>query len=161
MSVNNALRKRYLVTTACFVDRLGLISGQGYIVKDYLQVRTPEGQKIRLLKIKNPWRPIGDPSSKDSSHGEWTGPYSNSDKKSWNPQLKKLAKFDKLKSGEFYMTYEDFKDSFKYYTITYLHKNFKTSFIEKRSSINQRLYKFNFTLEDEDDYSNFLKINKS
>jgi hypothetical protein len=43
MSVNNALRKRYLVTTACFVDRLGLISGQGYIVKDYLQVRTPEG----------------------------------------------------------------------------------------------------------------------
>lgn len=98
---------------------------------------------------------------KDSSHGEWTGPYSNSDKKSWNPQLKKLAKFDKLKLGEFYMTYEDFKDSFKYYTITYLHKNFKTSFIEKRSSVNQRLYKFNFTIEEEDDYSNFLKLNKS
>jgi hypothetical protein len=60
------------------------------------------------------------------------------------------------------MTHEDFKDSFKYYTITYLHKNFKTSFIEKRSSVNQRLYKFNFTLEGEDDYdNNFLRINKS
>ena len=43
-----------MITSACFVDRLGLISGHGYIVKDYLQVKTPEGKKIRLLKIKNP-----------------------------------------------------------------------------------------------------------
>ena len=50
------------------------------------------------------------------------------------------------------MTIEDFKDSFKYYTITYLHVGYKTSFIEKRSAISQRLYKFNFTIE-EDDYN--------
>ena len=48
------------------------------------------------------------------------------------------------------MTVEDFKDSFKYYTITYLRANWRTSFVEKRASVNQRLYKFNFTVTQED-----------
>lgn len=48
------------------------------------------------------------------------------------------------------MTIEDFKQGFKYYTITYLHVGWKTSFIEKRSSVNRRLYKFNFTISEED-----------
>lgn len=48
------------------------------------------------------------------------------------------------------MTVEDFKQGFKYYTITYLHVGWKTSFIEKRSSVNRRLYKFNFTISEED-----------
>ena len=52
----------------------------------------------------------------------------------------------KLKPGEFYMTLDDFKQAFKYYTITYLKKDFKNSFIEKRSSVNRRLYKFNFSI---------------
>jgi len=50
------------------------------------------------------------------------------------------------------MTIADFKQGFKYYTITYMHVGWKTSFIEKRSSVNRRLYKFNFTIT-EDDYN--------
>lgn len=48
------------------------------------------------------------------------------------------------------MTIEDFKQGFKYYTITYLRDNWKTSFLEKRSSVNKRLYKFNFTISEDD-----------
>lgn len=48
------------------------------------------------------------------------------------------------------MTVSDFKQGFKYYTITYMHVGWKTSFIEKRSSVNRRLYKFNFTITEED-----------
>lgn len=44
------------------------------------------------------------------------------------------------------MTIEDFRVAFKYYTITYMHKNYKQSYIEKRDSVNRRLYKFNFTI---------------
>lgn len=105
---------------------------------------------MRLIKVKNPWKPIGDPSISGLSHGMWTGAYSNSDKESWTPQLKKKAKFDKLRVGEFYMTVEDFKDSFKYYTITYMRRGWRTSFVEKRASVNQRLYKFNFTVTPDD-----------
>ena len=46
------------------------------------------------------------------------------------------------------MTVEDFKQAFKYYTVTYMHDNWQTSFLEKRSSVNRRLYKFNFTIGD-------------
>ena len=48
------------------------------------------------------------------------------------------------------MTIEDFKQGFKYYTITYLRDQWKTSFLEKRSSVNKRLYKFNFTVSEDD-----------
>ena len=48
------------------------------------------------------------------------------------------------------MTIEDFKQGFKYYTITYLKDQWKTSFLEKRSSVNRRLYKFNFTITEDD-----------
>jgi hypothetical protein len=48
------------------------------------------------------------------------------------------------------MTIEDFKQGFKYYTITYIRDQWKTSFLEKRSSVNRRLYKFNFTITEDD-----------
>jgi hypothetical protein len=44
------------------------------------------------------------------------------------------------------MTVDDFKQGFKYYTITYYHDDWQNSFIEKRSSVGGRLYKFNFTV---------------
>lgn len=95
---------------------------------------------------------------KGSSHGAWTGQFSSLDNVSWTPELKKLTRYDALKTGEFFMTAEDFKDSFKYYTITYMHVGYKHSFIEKRQAISQRVYKFNFTISD-DDY-NSLPINQ-
>lgn len=48
------------------------------------------------------------------------------------------------------MTLDDFKQGFRYYTITYMHSDWKQSFIEKRSSVNRRLYKFNFTITEAD-----------
>jgi hypothetical protein len=53
-----------------------------------------------------------------------------------------------MKPGEFFMTIDDFKDSFRYYTITYLRSRWHSSYLEKRASVNQRLYKFNFTIEE-------------
>jgi len=58
--------------------------------------------------------------------------------------LKNQAKFDSLDKSEFYISVEDFKESFKYYTVTYLHKGWKNSFVEKRQAINKKSYKFNF-----------------
>lgn len=48
------------------------------------------------------------------------------------------------------MTVDDFRDGFKYYTVTYMHDGWNNSFIEKRSSVNKRLYKFNFTISEGD-----------
>lgn len=58
--------------------------------------------------------------------------------------------YNKLKAGEFFMSLEDFKDAFKKFTIVYLNKDWKNSFIEKRNAINKRVYRFNFTITEND-----------
>jgi hypothetical protein len=47
------------------------------------------------------------------------------------------------------MNVEDFRDCFKSFTITYLHDDWKNSFIEKRNAVNKKIYKFNFSINDE------------
>jgi hypothetical protein len=119
-----------MVTAACFVDWKGLISGNGYIVKSIEKSHFTDqfGEPIDLILIKNVFRSVGD---SNSSHGDFTG----------------RPKFNRNQSpGEFYMTIDDFKQGFKYYTITYYHDDWQNSFIEKRSSVGGRLYKFNFTV---------------
>jgi hypothetical protein len=69
----------------------------------------------------------------NSSHGDFTG----------RPRYNRVSD-----PGEFYMTLDDFKNGFKYYTVTYFHDDWQNSFIEKRSSVGGRLYKFNFTVGD-------------
>lgn len=150
MSLTNAIRNEYLITTACFIEKNGLIAGHGYIVKDFVVGKDSSGEDVKLVKMKNPYKLIGDPSMTGSSHGIWTGQFSAQDTTSWTPELRKQAQYDYLKTGEFFMTAEDFKDSFKYYTIAYLHVGYKNSFIEKRQAVNQRVYKFNFTINEED-----------
>jgi hypothetical protein len=65
-----------MITAASFIEWNGLIAGHGYIVKDYKKVDGPNNLEIRLLKIRNPWKQIGDPNIKDTSHGNWIGKYS-------------------------------------------------------------------------------------
>lgn len=156
-SIHNAVDNDYMITAACFIEWKGLVAGHGYIVKDFVKVINPDGSHHKLVKLRNPYKTIGDASLKGSSHGDWTGRFSKGDTKSWTEAVKTRAKFDELKNGEFFMTIEDFKQGFKYYTITYLHTGWKTSFIEKRSSVNRRLYKFNFTIT-ENDYDTFKKM---
>ena len=48
------------------------------------------------------------------------------------------------------MSIEDFKDSFKHYTVAYIHDDWHNSFIEKRNAVNRKNYRFNFTITDDD-----------
>lgn len=150
MGLTNAIRNEYMVTSACFIEKNGLIAGHGYIVKDFVVGKDSSGEEVKLVKVKNPYKLIGDPALQGSSHGIWTGQFSAQDTTSWTPELKKQTKYESLRTGEFFMTAEDFKDSFKYYTIAYLKVGYKNSFIEKRQAVNQRVYKFNFTINEED-----------
>ena len=47
------------------------------------------------------------------------------------------------------MSIDDFRSGFKYFTITYMHRNYQSSFLEKRDAVSRRLYKFNFTIYDD------------
>jgi hypothetical protein len=56
LQVTSAIRHQFVITTACFIEINGLVAGHGYVVKDFVQ----EGD-IRLIKMHNPWKLIGDP----------------------------------------------------------------------------------------------------
>jgi hypothetical protein len=85
-----------------------------------------------MLKIKNPW--------KDKQ--EWTGKYNKHDTIFWSKSTEKYT--STLKDNEFYMSVDDFKDTFKYFTVTYFQSDMLNSFIEKRNAVNKKIYKFNF-----------------
>jgi hypothetical protein len=134
------VKEDYLVTAACYIEWNGLAAGHGYIVKNVYTFKRSDGSETHILKMRNPFKiPDG--------QQPWTGKYSANDFH-FSPELKKHVDFDNLQPGEFFMTIDDFKQGFKYYTITYMHRLWKNSFIEKRSAVSNRLYKFNFTVGD-------------
>ena len=118
----DAFENEYLITAASFNEWNGLIAGHGYIVKGHIMIKGQDEQEIRLLKVRNPWKPIGDPLIKGSSHGDWVGKYSSN--KPLLPEIENQLKLKSLSKGEFYMSIDDFRSGFKYFTITYMHRDY-------------------------------------
>lgn len=99
---------------------------------------------LRLLKLRYPWK-----RSAEQSPFEYTGKYNLKDKL-WTAQLKEKVGFAKLAKDEFFMPVEAFKYAFKSYTICYLKRTWRNTFVEKRNAVNKRVYRFNFTITDAD-----------
>lgn len=97
---------------------------------------------IRLLKLKYPWQ------SAENSF-EYKGRFGPNDK-SWTDEVKKTVNFDSLDADEFFMTVEAFKYAFKTFMIGHHKESWKpASFVEKRNAVAKKVYRFNFTITDE------------
>lgn len=101
-------------------DEIGLVENHAYSILDCYECDTDilddcesylnefkkkckyfREDKLRLIKIRNPW-----------GCKEWKGDFCNSSKL-WNKELKEKVKYeDSLSEGIFYMTFEDFVDYF-------------------------------------------------
>ena len=136
-----------MITSACFVEQHNL-QVQGYVIQSFVKFRSSGGKVIRLLKIKNPFKRGDNNLTGKLANSDWSGRFGLNDK-FWNVANKAAADFDKLDENEFFMSVEDFRESFKQYTVTYLHSEWKKSFIEKRNALNKKSYRFNFTITDE------------
>ncbi|XP_012870089.1 PREDICTED: calpain-9 isoform X1 [Dipodomys ordii] len=81
---------------------LGLIKGHAYTVTGIDQVIV-QGQKIELIRIRNPWGQV-----------EWTGPWSDSSPEWRSIDLAEQTRLchTALDDGEFWMAFEDFKAHF-------------------------------------------------
>lgn len=126
----------------CDVEHNGLLPGQGYIIKNSVEMKNKDGTNLRFIRVKNPWKETENLKKKG-----WTGAFSQKDK-FWTKETKAKVSFSELEKGEFLIAVEDFKESFKSYTISYLREEWKNSFIEKRNAVNKKAYKFNFTISD-------------
>jgi len=92
----------------------GLISGHGYIVKNVFSLKKSDGSETHLIKMRNPFKSVDGKSS-------WSGKYGMQDTRNWTPELKNTVDFANIKPGEFFLTIDDFRQGFKYYTVTYMH----------------------------------------
>lgn len=81
---------------------LGLIKGHAYTVTGLDQVNF-HGQRIKLIRVRNPWGQV-----------EWNGPWSDSSPewRSVNLEEQKRLGHTALDNGEFWMAFEDFKTHF-------------------------------------------------
>ena len=108
---------------------------------------------VNLIKMRNPFASVSGSSLAETTdqvlNADWTGEY-GSGSGVWTESTKQLAGYSSLQPGEFFLTVDDFKQGFKYYTVTYIEDGWKNNFIEKRSSVNRRLYKFNFKISEAD-----------
>lgn len=137
------MKKRHVITAACFIEYQGIPAGQGVVVKGYYSLKRADGSTLRLLKLRYPWK-----RSAEQQPFEYTGKYNLKDKL-WTPELKQKVNFAKLAKDEFFMPVESFKYAFKSYTICYLKRSWRNTFVEKRNAVNKRVYRFNFTITED------------
>ena len=101
--------------TAAAIESLGLITNHAYTVISAHVVTNYLGEKVQLLKIRNPWGKL-----------EWNGDWSDKSDK-WTPTLKKEVGISDEDDGTFFM---DFRDYFKFFSCTYI-CNYHDDFIFK------------------------------
>ena len=64
--------------------------------------------------------------------------------------MKKTVGYDRLDKSEFFMTVEAFKYAFKNFMVGYHYPEWRPTFVEKRNAVAKKVYRFNFTITDED-----------
>uniref|UniRef100_A0A3P8VMT6 Calpain 9 n=1 Tax=Cynoglossus semilaevis TaxID=244447 RepID=A0A3P8VMT6_CYNSE len=80
----------------------GLVKGHAYSITGLEEV-TYRGQKVKLIRIRNPWGQV-----------EWNGPWSDNARE-WNyvdQAEKKRILQNSMEDGEFWMEFEDFKTNY-------------------------------------------------
>ena len=106
----DAVERNHIMTASCGgtgrpddeYDKLGLITGHAYSLL-HAQEITNNGNKVRLVQLRNPW----------GSH-EWKGQWSD-DWEGWTPELRSTLKETSADDGIFFM---DFEDYITYYQAT-------------------------------------------
>jgi hypothetical protein len=83
-------------------DRLGLVASHAYSLVSVHEVKAGDGEKVKLVKLRNPW---GDK--------EWKGKWSD-ESTVWTEDLRKMLNYKQYnrRDGTFFMDFEDFKKYF-------------------------------------------------
>jgi len=88
-------------------EKAGLALGHAYSILKATEEVDEDGNKVRLVQIRNPWGERG-----WSGLGEWNGPWSDGSKE-WTPYWLKKLKHQFGDDGVFWMAYEDMLETFQ------------------------------------------------
>lgn len=90
----------------------GIIGGHAYSILDARDVQNSKGENCRIVQIRNPWGKV-----------EWNGSWGDLSPL-WTDELKEELKVEKRNDGVFWMSIEDFSDSFEQVGVSMVEKDF-------------------------------------
>ncbi|PCD44902.1 hypothetical protein AU210_000352 [Fusarium oxysporum f. sp. radicis-cucumerinum] len=86
----------------------GIVLRHAYSILKVAEVEDEDGNKVRLVKIRNPWG-----QKSEDGHGEWHGPWSDGSKQ-WTPHMIRKLQHQFGDDGIFWMSFSDMLDNFKW-----------------------------------------------
>ncbi|KAF4448636.1 hypothetical protein F53441_7985 [Fusarium austroafricanum] len=86
----------------------GIVLRHAYSILRVAEVEDEEGNRVRLVKIRNPWG-----QKSEDGHGEWHGPWADGSKQ-WTPHMIRKLQHQFGDDGVFWMSYNDMLDNFKW-----------------------------------------------
>ncbi|ENH72571.1 Calpain-9 [Fusarium oxysporum f. sp. cubense race 1] len=86
----------------------GIVLRHAYSILKVAEVEDEDGNKVRLVKIRNPWG-----QKSEDGHGEWHGPWSDGSKQ-WTPHMIRKLRHQFGDDGIFWMSFSDMLDNFKW-----------------------------------------------
>ncbi|CAK7234430.1 hypothetical protein SEUCBS140593_008939 [Sporothrix eucalyptigena] len=99
-----------LLGCGCYLANFnGLTVNHCYSVLQVVEATGEDGEKVRLVKIRNPWGQ----RNENTGFGEWHGPWSDGSKE-WNAHWFKTLNHTFGDNGVFWMSYEDMLNTFGY-----------------------------------------------
>lgn len=95
-------------------EKTGLVGGHAYSLLGAYEVDY-RGQKVRLVKMRNPW-----------GKGEWKGDWSDNSPL-WTPELRNQLRLTNADDGVFHMTFSDAGKYFSDFAVCHYRDNYVTS----------------------------------
>ncbi|KAG5661067.1 hypothetical protein KAF25_002710 [Fusarium avenaceum] len=86
----------------------GIVLRHAYSILRVAEVEDEDANKIRLVKIRNPWG-----QRSEDGQGEWHGPWSDGSRQ-WTPYMIRKLQHQFGDDGIFWMSYNDMLDNFKW-----------------------------------------------
>ncbi|KAF4997709.1 hypothetical protein FDECE_12016 [Fusarium decemcellulare] len=105
-------------------QRNGLILRHDYSILEATEVEDGMGNKVPLVKIRNPWG-----ERCPGGHGEWNGPWSDGSEE-WTPFMMEKLRHKFSDNGTFWMSFPDMLDNFRWV--------YRTRLFDERWKIVQR-----------------------
>ena len=109
------------------INSKGIVSSHAYSLLAAYEL-DHQGQKVRLVKLRNPW-----------GKTEWKGAWSDSSPL-WTSELKKRLRVENKDDGVFFMPYEDFLKYFSDIQFCFIHDDYKYTSLRVNSDPRHAVY---------------------
>ena len=137
------LQNRFIVTAASrsesqTVDNKnkGIVSNHAYAILDAKEVDLGNGEKERLIKMRNPW-----------GNYAWKGDWAEASP-TWTPEIRRYLNFEAGDDGIFWISLGDFDRHFGAICSCEIHDDFRFSFIKLSAQEKKSFFLTKMTMKD-------------